>query len=255
MTSINFSRYRRDSIQIADLDVQYRRVQALKAVNCQVTPGRVTGMIGPNGAGKSTLMKAMLGLVTPLRGTVHFQDKPLQEQLETVAYLPQRSKIDWTYPATVWDVVMMGRVRKTGWLNRFSPTSRQVAAQALEQVEMRELRDRAIGQLSGGQQQRVFIARALAEQAHIFCFDEPFAGIDKKTEQIIFDLLHALADAGKIVLVVHHDLGESILHFDDLILLNRELVAYGERQQVLNADNLKQAYGGQVAFFSQQQAA
>lgn len=249
--SVSFPRNPRESIQIRELEVQYRRILALKEVNCQVSPGRVTGMIGPNGAGKSTLMKAMLGLVNPIRGRVEFRNQPLREQLEQVAYLPQRSKIDWTYPATVWDVVMMGRIKKTGWFNRFSSVSRRVAREALEQVEMAKYRDRAIGQLSGGQQQRVFIARALAEEAHIFCFDEPLTGVDQKTEQIIFDLLHELADSGKIVLVVHHDLGQSILNFDDLILLNRELVAYGSRQTVLNADNLQQAYGGQVAFFSQ----
>jgi len=229
-------------------------VMALKEVNCQVNPGRVTGMIGPNGAGKSTLIKAMLGLVTPAQGTVRYHEKPLTEQLEAVAYLPQRSKIDWTYPATVWDVVMLGRVRKTGWFNRFSAVSRRVAAEALERVGLSNYRDHPIGQLSGGQQQRVFIAKALAEEAYIFCLDEPFAGIDKKTEKVIFDLLHELADAGKIVLVVHHDLGQSILNFDDLILLNRELVAHGARQEVLNADNLQRAYGGQVAFFAEQAA-
>ncbi len=255
MVSASFPIHLGDSIQISGLDVYYRRVMALREVNCQVNPGRVTGMIGPNGAGKSTLIKAMLGLVNPTRGTVCYQEKPLRDQLEAVAYLPQRSKIDWTYPATVWDVVMMGRIRKTGWFNRFSAVSRRVAAEALERVEMREFRDRAIGELSGGQQQRVFIAKALAEEADIFCFDEPFAGIDQKTETIIFDLLHELAEAGKIVLVVHHDLGESILNFDDLILLNRELVAHGAREAVLNRDNLQRAYGGQVAFLSEQQAA
>lgn len=255
MTSAHFPIHSMESIQISQLEVYYRRVMALREVNCQVKPGRVTGMIGPNGAGKSTLIKAMLGLVNPTQGTVCYQEKPLSDQLEAVAYLPQRSKIDWTYPATVWDVVMMGRIRKTGWFNRFSAVSRRVAAEALERVGMSEFRDRAIGQLSGGQQQRVFIAKALAEEADIFCFDEPFAGIDKKTEQVIFDLLHELADAGKIVLVVHHDLGQSILNFDDLILLNRELVAHGARQTVLNRDNLQRAYGGQVAFFSEQQAA
>ncbi len=255
MVSASFPIHLGDSIQISGLDVYYRRVMALRKVNCQVNPGRVTGMIGPNGAGKSTLIKAMLGLVNPTRGTVCYQEKPLRDQLEAVAYLPQRSKIDWTYPATVWDVVMMGRIRKTGWFNRFSAVSRRVAAEALERVEMREFRDRAIGELSGGQQQRVFIAKALAEEADIFCFDEPFAGIDQKTETIIFDLLHELAEAGKIVLVVHHDLGESILNFDDLILLNRELVAHGAREAVLNRENLQRAYGGQVAFLSEQQAA
>jgi len=255
VVSASFPIHLGDSIQISGLDVYYRRVMALRKVNCQVNPGRVTGMIGPNGAGKSTLIKAMLGLVNPTRGTVCYQEKPLRDQLEAVAYLPQRSKIDWTYPATVWDVVMMGRIRKTGWFNRFSAVSRRVAAEALERVEMREFRDRAIGELSGGQQQRVFIAKALAEEADIFCFDEPFAGIDQKTETIIFDLLHELAEAGKIVLVVHHDLGESILNFDDLILLNRELVAHGAREAVLNRENLQRAYGGQVAFLSEQQAA
>jgi manganese/iron transport system ATP-binding protein len=254
MTTLTFPKPGKDSIEIAGLEVHYRRVLALKEVNCEIKPGRVTGMIGPNGAGKSTLLKAMLGLVHPIQGSVRYQGKPLNEQLEAVAYLPQRSKIDWTYPATVWDVVMMGRVRKTGWFNRFSSQSRRVASQALERVGLSGYRDRAIGQLSGGQQQRVFIAKALAEEADIFCFDEPFAGIDKKTEKIIFDLLQELADAGKIVLVVHHDLGESIVNFHDLILLNRELVAYGTRQQVLNTDNLQQAYGGQVAFFSKQVA-
>ena len=255
MVSASFPIHLGDSIQISGLDVYYRRVMALREVNCQVNPGRVTGMIGPNGAGKSTLIKAMLGLVNPTRGTVCYQEKPLRDQLEAVAYLPQRSKIDWTYPATVWDVVMMGRIRKTGWFHRFSAVSRRVAAEALERLEMREFRDRAIGELSGGQQQRVFIAKALAEEADIFCFDEPFAGIDQKTETIIFDLLHELAEAGKIVLVVHHDLGESILNFDDLILLNRELVAHGAREAVLNRDNLQRAYGDQVAFLSEQQAA
>ncbi|MFB6277119.1 MAG: metal ABC transporter ATP-binding protein [Halothece sp.] len=251
MTTISFPNRQGEGIHISGLEVHYRRVLALKGINCEIRPGRVTGMIGPNGAGKSTLIKSMLGLVNPVRGKVCFQNQPLTEQLDQVAYLPQRSKIDWTYPATVWDVVMMGRVRKTGWFHRFSNVSRRLAAESLDRVGLSEYRDRAIGELSGGQQQRVFIARALAEQAHIFCFDEPFAGIDKKTESVIFDILHELAEAGHIVLVVHHDLGNSIVNFDDLILLNRELVAHGTRKEVLNADNLQHAYGDRIAFFSE----
>jgi len=172
------------------------------------------------------------------------------DQLSRVAYVPQRSQIDWTYPATVWDVVLMGRIRKTGWFRRFSTVSRRIANQSLARVGMSEFRDRPIGQLSGGQQQRVFLAKALAEEADIFCFDEPMAGIDKKTEAIIFEILHELADSGKTVLVVHHDLGEAITNFDDLILLNRELIASGSRQQVMQANNIQRAYGGQVVFFS-----
>jgi manganese/iron transport system ATP-binding protein len=164
--------------------------------------------------------------------------------------VPQRSQIDWSYPATVWDVVMMGRVKKTGWFRRFSTVSHRTAATALERVGMQAYRDRPIGQLSGGQQQRVFLARSLAQEADIFCFDEPLVGIDQKTQDVIFEIFHELAQAGKMVLVVNHDLGESISHFDDLILLNTEVIASGPRQQVLNQENLYRAYGGKVMFFS-----
>ncbi|OUL18745.1 manganese ABC transporter ATP-binding protein [Nostoc sp. RF31YmG] len=237
-------------ISITHLGVYYRTQEALRDVNCFIEPGKLTGIFGPNGAGKSTLMKAMLGLVAPSNGNVLYQDKPLMQQLEKVAYVPQRSQIDWTYPATVWDVVMMGRVKKTGWLRSFSAVSRQVANSALERVGMNQFRDRPIGELSGGQQQRVFLARALTQQAEIFCFDEPLVGIDQKTQTVIFEVFQELAAAGKIVLVVNHDLGESISHFDDLILLNRELVATGSRQQVLTEENLNRAYGGKVIYFS-----
>lgn len=240
----------RAAITVSHLEVQYRSVQALQNVNFIAQPGRLTGIIGPNGAGKSTLMKAMLGLTSVTNGVVLYKGKPLMQQLDQVAYVPQRSQIDWSYPATVWDVVLMGRVRKAGWFRRFSTVSRQVAAAALERVGMSDYRERSIGQLSGGQQQRVFLARALAEEAEIFCFDEPLAGIDKKTEAVIFDIFHELAEAGKIVLVVNHDLGEAITHFDDLILLNTELIASGPRTSVLSQENMNRAYKGQVVFFS-----
>ncbi|WP_414530704.1 metal ABC transporter ATP-binding protein [Nodularia chucula] len=237
------------SINIAHVGVHYRSTAALTEVNCVVKPGRITGIFGPNGAGKSTLMKAMLGLVPLSSGTVLYQEKPLKQQLEKVAYIPQRSQIDWTYPATVWDVAMMGRVKKTGWLRSFSAVSRQETKNALKRVEMFDYCDRPIGELSGGQQQRVFLARALAQQADIYCFDEPFVGIDQKTQAVIFAVFQELAAAGKIVLVVNHDLGESITHFDDLILLNRELIATGIREQVLTKQNLYRAYNGQVMYF------
>ncbi|MDB9385008.1 metal ABC transporter ATP-binding protein [Nodularia spumigena CS-584] len=237
------------SINIAHVGVHYRTDEALRDVYCIVKASRITGIFGPNGAGKSTLMKAMLGLVPLSSGTVLYEAKPLMQQLEKVAYIPQRSQIDWTYPATVWDVAMMGRVKKTGWLRSFSAVSRQETKNALKRVEMFAHCDRPIGELSGGQQQRVFLARALAQQADIYCFDEPFVGIDQKTQAVIFAVFHELAAAGKIVLVVNHDLGESITHFDDLILLNRELIATGLRQQVLTKENLYRAYNGQVMYF------
>jgi manganese/iron transport system ATP-binding protein len=238
------------AINIAHLGVHYRTQEALRDVNCIIKPGKLTGIFGPNGAGKSTLMKAMLGLVPKSSGNVLYENKHLIRQLEKVAYVPQRNQIDWNYPATVWDVVMMGRIKKTGWLRSFSAVSRQVAKTALERVGMREYSDRPIGELSGGQQQRVFLARALTQEAEIFCFDEPFVGIDQKTQSIIFEVFQELAAANKIVLVVNHDLGESITHFDDLILLNRELIATGSRQQVLTEKNLNLAYGGKVMYFA-----
>lgn len=237
------------SLAVDHLGVQYRMVKALTNVTCSVNSGRLTGIIGPNGAGKSTLLKAMLGLVLPTSGQVMWGDKPLKQQLDRVAYIPQRSQIDWTYPATVWDVVLMGRIRKTGWLKRYSTVSRRLAADALERVGIANLKHRPIGQLSGGQQQRVFLAKALTEEAEIFCLDEPLAGIDKKTEAIVFNILHELAHTGHTVLVVHHDLGQAITNFDDLILLNRELIASGSREDVLTKNNIQRAFGGHVPFF------
>ncbi|MDA0673059.1 MAG: metal ABC transporter ATP-binding protein, partial [Cyanobacteria bacterium] len=219
-------------------------------VTLTLTPGRLTGLIGPNGAGKSTLIKALLGLVPPTAGTVQWGDRPLVDQRHRIAYVPQRSQIDWRYPATVWDVVMMGRTSQTGWLRRFSTVSRRIALEALERVDMATLRDRPLGELSGGQQQRVFLARSLAQQADFFCFDEPFTGVDQKTEAILFTVFQDLAAAGKMVLVVNHDLGESITHFDELILLNRSLIAAGPRSQVLRPEHLHHAYGGQVSFYA-----
>ncbi len=239
------------SINITHVGVYYRAQEALRDLNCIIKPGRITGIFGPNGAGKSTLMKAILGLVPMSSGQVLYKNQHLMQQLEKVAYVPQRSQIDWNYPATVWDVVMMGRVKKTGWLRSFSTVSRQIAKQALERVGIGELKNRPIGELSGGQQQRVFLARALTQEAEIFCFDEPFVGIDQKTQAIIFEVFQELAKNNKIVLVVNHDLGESITHFDDLILLNGELIATGSRQQVLTEENLNCAYSGKVMYFSE----
>lgn len=239
------------AIEIDHLNAAYRGVQALLDVSLRIQPARLTGVVGPNGAGKSTLMKAMLGLVPIAAGRVVYGDRPLQQQLDRVAYVAQRSQVDLDYPATVWDVVLMGRTRKTGWLRPFSNTSRQAARAALERVGLWELRDRPIAQLSGGQQQRVFLARSITQEADVFCFDEPFVGVDRRNEAILFDLFRELAQDGKVVMVVNHDLGESITHFDDLVLLNRQLVAAGDRAAVLNDLNLQRAYGSRVKFFQE----
>ncbi|PPT10486.1 ABC transporter ATP-binding protein [Geitlerinema sp. FC II] len=238
-------------INVDRLSVSYRDVEALRNVSLKLQPGKLIGVIGPNGAGKSTFMKAMLGLIPSAMGTVRHGNQPLTEHLERVAYVPQRSTIDWTFPATVWDVVMMGRIRKTGWFRRYSAVSRRIASDSLERVGMSAFAKRRIGDLSGGQQQRVFLARSLAQEASVFCFDEPFTGVDRKTETILFQIFRELADAGNIVLVVNHDLGESITHFDELILLNRDLIAVGDRTSVMTPENMYRAYGGQVQFFSE----
>lgn len=238
-------------LKVENLTVSYRNVEALRNVSFQVFPQRVTGIIGPNGAGKSTMIKAMLGLIPYQFGSIILDNQPLVKQKERVAYVPQRSQIDWTYPATVWDVVMMGRVKKTGWFKPFSRMSREMAKTALEKVGMYSYCHKPIGELSGGQQQRVFLARSLAQSADIFFFDEPFVGVDQKTEAIIFNIFQELADEGKIILVVNHDLGESINNFDDLILLNKTLIATGERKAVLQQENLYNAYNGTVSFYNQ----
>ncbi len=238
------------TIAVEHLNVNYRNVQALRDVSFSIAPGQLVGIFGPNGAGKSTLVKAMLGLIPTIAGTVCYGDRPLTEQLERTAYVPQRSQIDWTFPATVWDVVLMGRIAKSGWFHRISTVSKRVAAAALDRVGMSDYRDRRLGTLSGGQQQRVFLARALAQEAELFFLDEPFVGVDQKTEEILFQIFAELATEGKTVMVINHDLGDSIAHFDQLLLLNQELIAIGSRAQVLTAENMTHAYGGQVNFFS-----
>ncbi len=236
-------------IHVENLTVRYRDLEALRNISLTIAPHRVTGIIGPNGAGKSTMIKAMLGLLPIQFGMVEYGQKSLTQHRDKIAYVPQRSNIDWTYPATVWDVVMMGRVRKTGWFRPFSKISRVRAQNCLDRVGMGEYGDRPIGQLSGGQQQRVFLARSLAQEADIFFFDEPFMGVDQKTEAIIFKIFRELANNNKAVVVVNHDLGESINNFDDLILLNKSLIASGKREEVLTENNLSFAYGGKVSFY------
>ncbi len=229
-------------LSVNQLAVDYRGVCGLEPISFTSPTGQLVGLIGPNGAGKSTLLKAMLGL-TPARGTVKFNDRPLISQLGRVAYMPQRSQIDWDYPITVWQVAMMGRTRHLGWLRSPSRRSREIVQQALERVEIDPLRDRRISELSGGQQQRVFLARCLAQQADLLCLDEPFAGVDQKTEAILLEVFLELRDQGKILLVSNHHWGATLIKSDRLLLLNKSLIAEGTPQAVLTTENWQQAYG------------
>jgi manganese/iron transport system ATP-binding protein len=234
------------SLTVQNLSVRYRSGEALRNISFSIPVGELVGIIGPNGAGKSTLLKAMLGLVPVTTGLIEFDGRSLRSQQQRVAYVPQRSQIDWTYPATVWDVVLTGRTARTGWFRSYSSTSRHLAQEALERVGMADYGDRPIGQLSGGQQQRVFLARALTQEADLFLLDEPFVGIDYKTQAIIFDILDQLAQADKTILVVNHDLGDSINQFSELLLLNKTLITAGRPADVMSPENIYRAYGNGV---------
>lgn len=233
-------------LEVQNLAVNYRGVCALSNVSFCLSPGQLIGAIGPNGAGKSTMMKAMLGLVPAINGGVKFGGKPLKQQLRTCAYVPQRSQIDWDYPATVWTVVMMARTAHTGWFRSPSRQSQEIVGEALRRVGMWELRHRQIGELSGGQQQRVFLARAIAQQAQLLLLDEPLAGIDKKTEGILFQVFSELKAEGKTILVSSHEWGTALMNYDQLLLLNRELIAQGSPEDVMTLENIQRAYGAGI---------
>jgi manganese/iron transport system ATP-binding protein len=230
-------------LQVQQLAVSYPGVIGLQDVSFRIQPGELVGLVGPNGAGKSTMLKAMLGLTPHTSGLVSYCTCPLCRQLDRVAYLPQRSQVDWDFPITVQRVVMMARTRKIGWLRRPDRLDKMLVQAALERVEMWDLRDRRIGELSGGQQQRVFLARALAQQAEIFLLDEPFTGVDSTTEATIFDIFAELKALGKILLVSSHDWGQGIGLLDRMLLLNQRLIADGSPQEVMTPANLQLAYG------------
>lgn len=230
-------------LEVNDLTVSYRNSWAVQDVSFCLQPGQMTGLLGPNGAGKSTVVKAVLGLIPTVSGVVRFGSRPLKRQLKRVSYVPQRSQIDWDYPITVENVVMMGRIPATGWFRKPDHQSYNIVTDALKRVGMWSYRQRQIGELSAGQQQRVFIARALAQEADLLFFDEPLAEVDSQTETIIFDVFQELKSVQKTLLVITHDLGESLEHYDQLLLLNKSLIAVGSKKEVITQENLKKAYG------------
>jgi manganese/iron transport system ATP-binding protein len=230
-------------LQVQQLSVKYRGFKALECISFRLMAGQIVGLVGPNGAGKSTLLKALLGLVPIISGQVTYFDKSLKSQKQKVAYVPQRSQIDWDYPVTVWNVVMMARTSYSGWFRSSSKSSQQIVETALGKVEMLHLADRRISELSGGQQQRVFLARALAQEADLFLFDEPLTGIDKKTEQLILQIYADLKAQGKTLLISCHEWGQSLNNYDRLILLNQSLIANGSPHEVMTPENIQSAYG------------
>lgn len=246
MYNDNRSHQRLYMLEVLNLSVNYRGVSAVEDVSFRLEEGQIVGLIGPNGAGKSTMVKAILGLIPDETGVVKYRGRSLKQQLGQVAYVPQRSQIDWDYPITVKNVVKMARTRHTGLFRFPSRQSKEIVKFSLERVGIWDLRNRQIGELSGGQQQRVFLAQALAQEAELFFFDEPFAGVDKKTEAVIFEVFDELKSAGKILLVIGHELGEASRKYDRFLLINKQIIADGSRSEVITADNIQRAYGDNV---------
>ena len=234
------------AIEVDDLTVAYREQPVLWDVDVHVPAGVLMAIVGPNGAGKSTLIKAMLGLVRPAAGRVLVHGRPYAEQRRITAYVPQRGSVDWDFPTTVLDVVTMGTYGRLGWFRRPGRREREAAMAALEQVGMQDLAGRQISQLSGGQQQRVFLARALVQDARLYLMDEPFQGVDAKTERAIVGVLQELRAAGRTVVVVHHDLGTVPEYFQWVLLLNVRRIAAGPVGEAFTAENLRRTYGGRI---------
>lgn len=233
-------------ISIKNLTASYDRKVALRSVNMDITENGVIGIVGPNGAGKSTLIKAMLHLIPFDSGRIRIFGKSVEEVRKDMAYVPQKESIDWDFPVTVRDLVMMGRYAHLNMFQWPSADDRRIVDDALERVGMIEFKDRQIGQLSGGQQQRIFIARALAQQAQIFLLDEPFVGVDASTETTIIQLIKEVNRSGKLIIIVHHDLNKVTEYFDQLILINQRLIAFGPTQEVFTPETLKRTYGGRL---------
>ena len=238
-------------LEIHDLTVSYHRKPVLWGVDAVFPAGELIGIVGPNGAGKSTLIKAVMGLVPHSSGWARIFGKPHHKNLARVGYVPQRESVDWAFPVSVMDVVLMGRYGRIGLFRRPSKTDREIARHSLEKVSLLPFANRQISQLSGGQQQRVFLARALAQQADLYFLDEPFAGIDATTEAAIFTLFQELKSLGKTLVVVHHDLPTARKYFDRLLLLNMRVVAFGPTAEVFNLDLLQKTYGGRLTILSE----
>lgn len=239
------------ALKVDQLSVNYDKTSVLFDVSMEIPSGILVGIIGPNGAGKSTFIKTAMGLVKPLSGKIDFFGHPLSSVRQRVAYVPQRESVDWDFPITVRDLVLMGRYGKLGLLQRPRPADIEAAHHYLNIVGMSAYIDRQISQLSGGQQQRVFIARALLQEADLYFMDEPFAGIDIATEKVLIDVLKTLKDQGKTVFVVHHDLNAIESYFDWLIMLNVRLVACGKVSEVYNIENLTNTYGRNYSLFDE----
>ncbi|MBA2443442.1 MAG: metal ABC transporter ATP-binding protein [Rubrobacter sp.] len=237
-------------LEVRGVTAAYREDPILWDVSFRAPEGELVAIVGPNGAGKTTLLKVIMGLLQPAAGRATIYGQPFKKVRHLVGYVPQRGSVDWDFPTDALDVVTMGLYGKLGWFRRPGKKERAVAMECLEKVGMAGFARRQISQLSGGQQQRVFLARALAQDAHLYLTDEPFAGVDYRTERAIVELLRELKAAGRTVVVVHHDLSTVTEYFDRVVILNGEVVAEGPVAEVFTRQNLAAAYGGTVAYLA-----
>lgn len=238
------------ALEIHDLTVAFDKKPVLWNIDLTLPQGKLVGIIGPNGAGKSTLIKSVMGLLPLSSGYVKLFDLSLDAVRHRISYVPQRESVDWDFPASVQDVVMMGRYGKLGLFKRPRQADRDVVMDCLKKVGLENFAHRQISQLSGGQQQRTFLARALAQQADLYFMDEPFAGVDAATEKAIINLMRTMTDANKTVVVVHHDLQSVSTYFDWVILLNTRLVACGPTDTTFTRERLAETYGGKLTLMA-----
>lgn len=234
------------TIKINGLSVSYDRKRVLSNIFLEIESGSIYGLIGPNGAGKSTLFKSILGIIDPNSGDISIKGQDISEVRKFIAYVPQKDDVDWDFPATVRDVVMMGRYPHKKLLQRLNKEDQDITNDAMEQLGILDLANRQIGELSGGQQQRVFIARSVCQEAEIFLMDEPFVGVDMTTEHKIIEIMRELAKEGKTIMVVHHDLSTADDYFDKVVLLNQRLIASGDTAKIFTRENIARTYAPQM---------
>jgi ABC-type Mn2+/Zn2+ transport system ATPase subunit len=227
---------------IDSLTVSYRRVLALDNVSLATSCGNRVALIGPNGAGKSTLLKAIAGLVPRSAGTVRWRGTTVRKWSREFAYLPQREEVDWSFPITVRGLVEMGRYPQTGWWRKFTAEDDAAVNRALESLALTSLQNRQIRELSGGQQQRTFLARAIAQDAHVLLLDEPFTGLDRNASHLLGDLLAKLAHEGRLVIASHHDLNTAPLLFDEALVLSTRTLAFGPVKDILTDSLIDQTF-------------
>jgi len=240
-------------ISVRNLTISYHKKPAIKGINLDIDSGNIIGIVGPNGAGKSTLLKGILGLLPADTGEIKIFGKDIKDSLKRVAYIPQKEQFDWDFPINVSEVVMMGRYPYISFFGRPKKSDKEIVANVLKKTEMSRYALTQIRNLSGGQQQRIFLARALAQESDIYFLDEPFVGVDAKTETAIFNLIKELKESGKTILIVHHDLNKVREYFDQLILINQTLIAFGNTKDVFTEEIINKTYGGRLTILDKAQ--